>query len=131
MLTVLPEKDENICKEAIQKCKARNDATVFFARENNKNLGIVIVQTEKDFVEIVDFKIYDLKDCLDMNFEQKYIGEILLRTAGNYALNRNLFRLESNINDVFFMAEKLGIYQDTERAVIELSKLFKKCEKHC
>lgn len=125
MLTVMPEDS----KEILLKNKCEKDGQVLVARDGLKKLGHIVVNPKKDTLVIEEIKIENTNDLIVLNFDDKYLVELLLRAAGNYAMNRGILVMESTDMNVFFAAEQLGFKQDSEKTIIKLNELFKPCRK--
>lgn len=55
---------------------------------------------------------------------------MMIRSAASYALNRNLFHMETKLVSIFPLMKRYGFRKDDERMGMEIFKLIKNC-KNC
>ena len=128
MLTILPEQDKQKSGERLNTAYAASgyekesgkDPALLVVREGGKELGYIAVDVDKTSVRILDFQLYG---CTDYR-------EMMIRSAASYALNRNLFHMETKLVSIFPLVKRYGFRKDDERMGMEIFKLIKNC-KNC
>lgn len=138
MLTILPEQDKQKSGERLNTAYAASgyekesgkDPALLVVREGGKELGYIAVDVDKTSVRILDFQLYGCTDYRDMDVDQSEYCEMMIRSAASYALNRNLFHMETKLVSIFPLVKRYGFRKDDERMGKEIFKLIKNC-KNC
>ncbi len=97
MITVLPM-DKNEALKFIEESSINIDTkneniTVLLAKDEDVILGYIAMQKDDIYLNILDIIIE--------NSSTVRTGELLLKSAASYALNRNLFTLKSDNENIF------------------------------
>lgn len=126
MVTVLPSKDMKI----IEKCRPETDnAEALVSKEKGIELGYICVeQTEKGKLEIIGMELYYCGNTQSLSGKDRLDGELLVRAAGSYALNRNLWTMECGRKELVPLLCQLGFQQIDGMAKINLNQLFNVCK---
>ena len=138
MLTILPEQDKQKSGERLNTAYAASgyekesgkDPALLVVREGGKELGYIAVDVDKTSVRILDFQLYGCTDYRDMDVDPSEYCEMMFRSAASYALNRNLFHMETKLVSIFPLVKRYGFRKDDERMGMEIFKLIKNC-KNC
>lgn len=123
MLTVLPSEDEKILK----KYPAKTDTgIVLIGKVNNKEIGYIVVENIGYILKIIGFKLVDCKDYKNTTKEEEIYTDCLLRAAGSYGFNRNMYYVESDLIELDELFFKFGFIK-TEDNILKtnLQKIFK------
>lgn len=126
MVTVLPSKD----MEIIKKCSPKSEnAEALVSKEKGIELGYICVeQNDKDKLEIIGMELYYCGKTNELSQKDRLDGELLVRAAGSYALNRNLWAMECDRAELVPLLCQLGFQQIDGIARINLNQLFKVCK---
>ncbi len=131
MLTVKPIFDITKIRDILNKHNIDSKTAVILeAVEKENELGYVVVKEEDKEIKILAF---DISDCVDYNNPSQNdteISEYLIRSAGSYALNREITTLSTQLNEFSNIWNKFNFVQNNHKYQIELTVLFKKC-KNC
>ena len=127
MLTILPEQDKQKSGERLNTAYAASgyekesgkDPALLVVREGGKELGYIAVDVDKTSVRILDFQLYGCTDYRDMDVDQSEYCEMMIRSAASYALNRNLFHMETKLVSIFPLVKRYGFRKDDERMGME------------
>lgn len=129
MLCVKPTDDKNFEKDILSKCKITGVAPCLItAVENNNLLGYIAVEQKGTHLNIVDYSITNCEDYDNLTKEEREIAEYLVRSAGNYAFNRCMLALTTELEKYFSHLSKFGFKEIDNKYSIQIKDLFKKCE---
>lgn len=125
MFSVLPINDEKI----ISSCNPQTDsATVLMFNEDDNQVGYIVIEQIKSTLHIIGLSLKDCADYSNLTPNQTVNLDILLRSAGSYALNRNIFYINCNKLQLFPVLAKYGFTQVDKYLTINLKQLFKVCK---
>lgn len=125
MLTILPHNDEKI----ISACNPQTDnATMFLSKNGENEIGHIVVEQIKSELNIIGFELYGCDDYDNLPPAQFVDADCLLRSAGSYALNRNVYYLNCSLEQFYALFKRLGFKENDNKLTINLQQLFKVCK---
>ena len=128
MIKVSPEKNEEKIKEILSRHALDEDCSILSAYENGEIVGYAVGKPNGHAFDIKAFCVISCKDYTKQSAEEKFIAELLIRSVGNYACNREMILLTGEDNNLFFTAVQLGINSSSDSVRIFIPQLFKKCD---
>lgn len=125
MLTILPSED----KEILKKCCPKTDrAQVLVSAEKGQEIGYICVEQNGSVLDIIGMELYYCLNTKNLSRKDRIDGDCLIRAAGSYALNRNLWVMESEKRELFGLLIQLGFREIDDKVIINLNQLFKPCK---
>ena len=127
MITVKPTDNT----ELIKKYERENTAYLIM-REEDKEIGYIVIAPYKSTYEILDMSL-DIGKSLKREADAQYsplnatelgLVEILLRAAGSYAFNKDFWSLSVRDKSYFDLLNKFEFVLSGEFMVLYLNKLF-------
>lgn len=97
------------------------DNALLIAKENDKLMGIIAVDIFKHFIRILNINIYNCSN-------NDLILDLLIRSAASYALNRNIFTIQSLDTKFFNELKNFNFYKVENSLFVEIYKLPKSCK---
>lgn len=129
MLCVKPTEDKELENRILSECKITGVAPCLItAEEDNKILGYIAVEQKGTHLNIIDYSIANCKDYNNLTKNEREIAEYLVRSAGNYAFNRCMLMLTTELETYFLHFSKFGFKESDNKYSIQIKDLFKKCE---
>lgn len=116
--------------EIISKCRPDTDtAEALVFREKGIEIGYICVeQKNRDALNIIGLELYYCGGLKDLSRKDRENCELLIRAAGSYGLNRELFAMESDRTELVELLCQFGFQQIDGKARINLHQLFKGCK---
>lgn len=97
------------------------DNALLIAKENDKLMGIIAVDIFKHFIRILNINICNCSN-------NDLILDLLIRSAASYALNRNIFTIQSLDTKFFNELKNFNFYKVENSLFVEIYKLPKSCK---
>lgn len=128
MLTIFPSSDENYSKEILEKFKIKGKKQeVLVAKENDSILGYISFYIDEYKICILD--ICYIEEKLRNEKEVNELIDSMIRAVSSYALNRKIFIICSENNDLFSLLDNFGFSHNDNKVIIDLSKILCKCKR--
>lgn len=129
MLCVKPTEDKELENRILSKCTITGVAPCLItAIEDNNLLGYIAVEQKGTHLNIIDYSITNCKDYNNLAQSEREIAEYLVRSAGNYAFNRCMLMLTTELKEYCTHFSKFGFKEIDNKYSILIKDLFKKCE---
>ena len=119
MITVLQNNDKPVYDRIAAKWGITKDSVLLLAEEKGTTLGHVLFHLDGENAIVTGFELTDTMDYTTLDAEQLFISELLIRAVANYASNRNILRVKSTLNNLFFTAIQLKL--DVSGDVVDIS----------
>lgn len=130
MLTISPEEDNLFLEEVFSRCNADGiKPVVLAAKENGTLLGYAAIDLEDYAVRILEFAIMGNERLIGLTAEEQQLADAILKAAASYAMNRNVFMMNSAYLPAFPLLKSFGFQQNDNKMCIDLSQLIKKCKR--
>ena len=128
MLTILPEKDKQLMISVFNgREEGSRDPAVLVARDGEKTLGHIAVRVRERTLWIVDFSLAQIDDYTALQGENRRLADYLIKAAASYAMNRNVFRMESDVEKIYPLLKDFGFLDFNKNVCVDLAHLIKKC----
>lgn len=125
MLTILPCKDE----KTVRKFNPKTDnATALVSKNGDEMIGYIVLEQVGSKIEVIGFELNGCESLDKLTSSQYADVDSLLRSAGSYALNRNVYYINCKKKEYFAMLKQFGFSENDNILTINLQQLFKVCK---
>ncbi|HHZ06524.1 MAG TPA: hypothetical protein GX401_07050 [Clostridiales bacterium] len=129
MLCVKPTENLSLEKDILSKCAVMGkEPRLITAVEDNEILGYIAVDLILGEERIIAFNISGCENYDHPTGVQWEIADYLIRTAGNYAMNRGVVKLTTDLESKFTLFRLFKFTELDNKFTVYLKDLFKKCE---
>lgn len=129
MLCVKPATDTEFEKSILKNCTITGkEPRLLTATQDGELLGYIAVDLVKGKENIIDFNISGCENYDHPTGTQHEIADYLIRAAGNYAMNRGVIVLSTQLAHFYTLFKLFGFTEIDNNLTIHLKVLFKKCE---
>lgn len=125
MLTILPTQDQELIT---QYGPATGDGVALVSKNNDRLVGHIVLEPKGSVLDIIGFSLEGCDGYDALTPDRKTDTDCLLRAAGSYALNRNVYYLECGKSQYFGAFLPFGFTRQEDKIVIHLKELFKVCK---